>query len=280
MPSDLDTALLRAFVTSARAGSISRAAVALGHTQPALSQQIRRLERAVGRPLLHRGASGVSLTGAGEALLPYAERILSLSAQALVGAGSTLAGHCGVGLVEDLAAARLPQLLADFAHLHPEATLEVMVVGGPAMREAFERGRIQLALCDSSYLPEPPRWSMHLPLVWAVGPGVDPRVDPVPLVLFSQPCQWRGGVLEALEAAGRQWRIAFESTSLSGVQAAVRAGLGVAAMLPANLAPDAVPPPAHALPALPSVGIGLVRRSGTEGDPLVDAVEAALRRMA
>jgi DNA-binding transcriptional LysR family regulator len=281
MPSDLETALLRAFVTCARAGSISRAAIALGQTQPALSQKLRRLERKMGRPLLHRAASGVSLTKSGEALLPYAERILSLSAEALAGAGQSLSGHCGVGLVEDLAAARLPQLLADFARLHPAATLEVMVASGPAMRRAFEQGRIQIALCDAGYMPEPPRWSLHLPLVWALGPGVDPHADPLPLVLFSQPCRWRAPILEALRAAGRPWRVAFESTSLAGVQAAVHAGLGAAPMLPANLDPSlSTPAGRDALPALPSVEIGLIRRSGTEGDPLVDAVYLALRRMA
>lgn len=279
MPSDLETALLRAFVTSARAGSISRAATALGQTQPALSQKLRRLERRVGRPLLHRAPSGVSLTSTGEALLPYAERILSLSAEALAGAEQILSGHCGVGLVEDLAAARIPQLLADFARLHPDATLEVLVGSSAAIRRAFEQGRIHIALCDTSYLPEPPRWSLHLPLVWAVGSGVDPRADPLPLVLFSQPCRWRAPILAALDAAGRTWRVAFESTSLAAVQAAVRAGLGAAPLLSANLDPSSIPVGKDVLPALPTVEIGLIRRPGTEGEPLVDAVDLALRRM-
>ena len=141
MAQDLETGLLRAFVTAV-AGSISRAAHALGQTQPALSQQLRKLERRTGQPLLHRGAAGVSLTQAGESLLPYAERILALSAQALHATRISLAGHCGVGLIEDLAASRLPQALADFGRLHPEATLEVFSGPGPAMREAFEEGRI------------------------------------------------------------------------------------------------------------------------------------------
>lgn len=281
MPSDLETDLLRAFVTCVRAGSISRAATALGQTQPAVSQKVRRLERSVGRTLLHRAPSGVSLTRSGEALLPYAERILALSVEALAGARQTLSGQCGVGLVEDLAAARLPQLLADFARLHPKATMEVVVASGPSMRQLFEQGRIQIALCDASYMPEPPRWSLHLPLAWAVGPGIDIAADPLPLVLFSSPCHWRTSILEALTAAGRRWHIAFESNSLAGVQSAVRAGLGAAAMLPANLDPDlAAPWGMDVLPALPSVEIGLVRRSGTEGDPLVEAVDRALRRMA
>lgn len=276
MASDLETALLRAFLTAARAGSISRAAAALGHSQPALSQQLRKLERAVGEPLLHRTATGVALTRAGETLLPYAERILALSAQALRAPREALTGHCGVGLIEDLAVAPLPQALADFGRVHPGATIELISAPGPGMREAFTTGRLHLALCDPSYLPEPPRWTVRLPLAWVAGPGIDVGIDPLPLVLFSQPCRWRAPLLDALDAAGRTWRIVFESTSLAGVRAAVRAGLGVTALLPANL--DAGETVAG-LPDLPDVELGLVRRSGTEGDSLVDAVEAVLRQL-
>src|SRR4051794_4672635 len=173
MARDLETALLRSFVTAVRAGSISRAATALGHTQPALSQQLRRLESVVGRPLLHRSPAGVSPTRAGVELLPYAERILSLSAQALTDAGRALTGHCGVGLLEDLVASRLPQALADLARLHPDATLEVLSVSTAAMREAYESGRVHLVLDEVPQVPGPPRWTVRRPLVWAVGEGVD-----------------------------------------------------------------------------------------------------------
>ncbi|MDF3299445.1 LysR substrate-binding domain-containing protein [Streptomyces tropicalis] len=276
MTTDLETALLRAFVTSVKAGSISRAATALGHSQPALSQQLRRLERVVGQPLLHRAATGVSLTTTGEALMPYAERILALSSQALQVSRSTLDGHCGVGLLEDLATPVLTSALAEFTHFHPDITLELVSLPGPAMREAFVSGRVDLALCDPAYLPEPSRWTARMPLVWAQGPGIDIAADPLPLVLFSQPCRWRDPVLQTLERSGRRWRVVFESTSLAGVQAAVRAGLGVSALLPPNLEPGTVAP---SLPELPEVEFGLVRSSATEGDRLVDAVETLLRRL-
>lgn len=279
MARDLEIALLRAFVTAIRAGSISRAATALGHTQPALSQQLRKLESAVGRPLLHRSPSGVLPTRAGEELLPYAERILSLSTQALTEAGRALTGHCGVGLLEDLVAARLTQALADLAQLHPGATLEVLTFSSTAMREAYDSGRIQLVLDELPYLPGQPRWTVRRPLVWAVGPGVDVSADPLPVVLFSNPCTFRTALLEALKQGDRSWRVAFESNSLIGVLAAVRAGLGVAAVMPANLEPAMACHDADTLPALPDVELGLVRHPRTDGDPLVDAVETALRRM-
>lgn len=278
MTRDLDTALLRSFVTAVRTGSIGRAATALGHTQPALSQQLRKLERAVGRPLLHRSPHGVSLTRAGEGLLPYAERILSLSAQALAETANALSGHCGVGLHEDLAASQLPQVLADLARLHPGATLEVLILSNAAMREAYDAGRVQVVLDEVGGVPGPPRWTARHPLVWAVGQGVNVSANPLPVVLFSNPCTFRTSVLETLERAGRRWRVAFESNSLIGVLAAVRAGLGVAALMPANLDPLMARHDTDALPALPDIEFGLVRNPGTEGDPLIDAVDTVLRQ--
>lgn len=279
MAKDLETVLLRSFVTAVRAGSISRAATALGHTQPAISQQLRKLESAVGRPLLNRSPSGVSPTRAGEELLPYAERILSLCAQALTETGRALTGHCGVGLLEDLAASQLPQALADLARLHPGATLEVLSFSNAAMREAYDAGRVQLVLDAVPDVPGPPRWTVRRPVVWAIGQDVDVAADPLPVVLFSNPCSWRTSVLEILERADRRWQVAFESNSLVGVLAAVRAGLGVAALMPANLEPAMACHDADALPTLPDVELGLARHPRTEGDPLIDAVETALRRM-
>ncbi|MFD5099480.1 LysR family transcriptional regulator [Streptomyces albidochromogenes] len=278
MARDLETALLRSFVTVVQAGSISRAATTLGQSQPALSQQVRKLERAVGRPLLHRSPSGVSLTRAGEELLPYAERILALCAQALTETGRTLTGRCGVGLLEDLAASQLPQALADLARLHPGATLEVLSTSNAAMREAYDAGRVQLVLNEVQAVPGPPRWTVRRPLVWAIGHGVDVAADPLPVVLFSNTCSWRTSVMETLERAGRPWRVAFESNSLAGVLAAVRAGLGVAALMPTNLEPAMAGHDVDALPPLPDVELGLARHPRSEGDPLIDAVETALRR--
>jgi DNA-binding transcriptional LysR family regulator len=99
-------------------------------------------------------------------------------------------------------------------------------------------------------------------------------------VLSSQPCNWRAPVLAALDAAGRRWRVVFESTGVSGVQAAVRAGLGVAALLPEAVGTGMTARgSAEGLPALPTVELGLMRRPGSEGDPLVDAVEVLLKRL-
>ena len=73
----MDEFRLRVFVTAARTLSFSKCAAALSITQPAVSRHIGELEGRFGVPLFVRGASGVSLTKAGELLLSHAERLLS-----------------------------------------------------------------------------------------------------------------------------------------------------------------------------------------------------------
>lgn len=276
---DFDTALLRSFIVAARTGSISRAAQALGRTQPALSQKLRRLEDLVGRPLFERTPSGVALTQAGEAFLPYAERVLSLAGEALadMDRAGKLSGRCGVGLMEDLVSTSLPQELTDFAHRHPDVTLELMTGGGTSMIEALDAGRIQLALSSNLQTRGATRWTWRQPLVWAARRDIDWMAGPVPLVLFSQPCTRRAAIFEALERSGRSWRIAFEGTSLSAIQVAVQAGLGVSALMKPSLTAEMTI--RTDLPPLADIELGLLRRAGTEGEPMLDALEGLLRNL-
>jgi DNA-binding transcriptional LysR family regulator len=281
MATDLDTGLLRNFLVCTRLGSISRAAQSLGRTQPALSQQLRRLEDIVGEALLQRAAKGVSLTAAGAAFLPYAERILALSGEALAGfAGARLSGRCSVGIIEDFMGTALPAVFADFGRLHPETTLEVVSLLGAETQPALDSGRIQLALCDAEFLEGPLRWSKRVPMLWAAAENFDASVDPLPLVMFSLPCRWRSLVQSALSEAGKNSRIVFESGSLTAVQAAVRAGLGVTTLLPTAMAQGIVSAPvSQLLPSLPDIEIGLSRRPESEGDVLTSAVEAMLKQL-
>src|SRR5512146_3090360 len=102
MTPDLDLALLRSLVATAHSGSLNRAATTLGLTQPAVSQQLRRLERALGAELLQRSTRGVVLTSSGTVALRYAERVLALVDELERATGSDVApGVDRVGLLED-----------------------------------------------------------------------------------------------------------------------------------------------------------------------------------
>lgn len=279
MALDLDTGLLRVFLICARLGSIGRAAQSLGRTQPALSQQLRRLEDLVGEMLLFRAAKGVSLTAAGAALVPYAERILALSGEALAGVPrSRLSGRCSVGMLEDFTGTVLPAAFADFCRMHTDITLELVSLPSSETQAALDSGRIQLALCEAAFLRSEPRWRKRVPMLWVAAENFDTSIDPLPLVLFSEPCQWQHRIVSALTKVGRPYRIVFETGSLTALQSAVRAGLGVTTMLPMAIAPGLDSQAAAAsLPELSDVEIGLARQPESAGSALTDAVEEMLK---
>src|ERR1700738_998339 len=112
----LDLDLLRSFVSVVDAGGFTRAGERVHRTQSTVSQQIKRLEGDIGRPLLTRAGKDVTLTEAGERLLAYARRLLALAEEARDVVSRP--GHEGavrLGVPEDFAAYRLAKLLAGFS---------------------------------------------------------------------------------------------------------------------------------------------------------------------
>jgi DNA-binding transcriptional LysR family regulator len=283
MASDLEISDLRSFAAAIRAGSITRGALALGLSQPTVTQRIQRLEKAVGERILIRDPRGARVTPAGETLLVYAERMLSLHDEAhtaIEGRGGKLAGRLTLGLIEDLAITALPVTLADFAALYPQAELEVVIGTATTLRNLAFRGRLDLVFGDPSTMPDASiRWRRQVSLEWTCAPSFDPLQDPLPLVLFSPPCGWRQLVLDAISHHGRQWRIAFQSTSVHAVQAAISAGIGVGAMLAGNIPATATRLLGRQdMPPAPMVDIAIARRAGTDTHPGLDHLERLLQR--
>ena len=93
-------------------------------------------------------------------------------------------------------------------------------------------------------------------------------------MLFDAPCLFRNAALEALERAGQPWRVALSTPSLSGIRAAVRAGLGVSVRTERWLEPDMRI--VQELPPLPEVELALIRGANEEG--AAERLRAALRQ--
>src|SRR5262249_27609341 len=101
----MDLELLRSFVSVVDAGGFTRAGERVHRTQSTVSQQIKRLEGSIGRPLLLRKGKRVSPTEDGERLLSYARRILALADEARdVVAGAAPDGIVRLGVPEDFGA--------------------------------------------------------------------------------------------------------------------------------------------------------------------------------
>jgi DNA-binding transcriptional LysR family regulator len=118
---------LTTFATVARTGGITRAAEALNTVQSNVTQRIKALEAEIGTALFERHSRGMTLTGAGRRLLPYAQRMAALSREALLAArdDGQPKGPLAIGSMETTAAVRLPALLASFHHRFPAVDLSL-----------------------------------------------------------------------------------------------------------------------------------------------------------
>jgi LysR family hydrogen peroxide-inducible transcriptional activator len=150
----MDTGSLRAFVETAAAGSVSRAARRLGVSQPSLSVQLRHLEEHLGVALFERHARGIVLTDAGRALVPRARRILddirtaeeSMRREVAVGRGTI-----AVGAIPTIAPYLIPRALERMRVMHPKAQVEIREDYSAALAEALADNLLDCAIVASPY---------------------------------------------------------------------------------------------------------------------------------
>jgi DNA-binding transcriptional LysR family regulator len=134
-----------------------------------------------------------------------------------------------LGIPEDFAAYRLTRLLASFSRARPGLRLDVRADQSVYLRRDLERGELDLALLKRgagekggiAVWPERVHW-----VTSKAHPALS-KSDSVPLIFFPAGCLYRTGAIHAIESAGRSWHMAYTSSSLSGIQAAVAAGLGL-----------------------------------------------------
>jgi DNA-binding transcriptional LysR family regulator len=142
---------LKVFRAVARHLNFTRAAEELLLTQPAVTLQIKALEEELGLPLFDRGGGRIALTRAGEALLPYAERLKALSEEAfeaVTGSGGSETGTLLLGASQTIAQYLLPKFIAAFTREHPRVTIRSISGNTDEMLEALVERRVQLALVE------------------------------------------------------------------------------------------------------------------------------------
>jgi DNA-binding transcriptional LysR family regulator len=243
MSAVLDIAPLRSLVAVADCGGFQRAGTHLHLSQGAVSQHVRRLEAAVGRPLVERHGRGSRFTGDGEQLLAQARRILALHDETLRGFDVEIEETVTVGCTEHAAAQLLPSLSAALEAAAPGYRFRFRIDRGLKLREGLATGRIDLALLLSADDPQAIPVG-DLALTWYSSPAwsVPTAPTPVPVVAFDNPCALRTRALETLSAHAIPAVIGAEAMQLAGVQAAVGAGLGVALMATLGQTPEGLVP--------------------------------------
>lgn len=245
--------LLRSFVAVAETRNFSHAARRLGLGQSTLSQHILRLEEKLGKRLLARDTHSVAPTADGDALLPLARQALeSQESIRRFAAGIARRGRLRLGVSEDFAGAGLADVLRRFAQDNPAVDVELTIGLSALLYDRFDAGTLDVIFAKRRRGDRRGQAIWREQLGWIAHPGLRPDpAAPLPLLLYPPPSITRALALDALQAAGRSWRIACTSGSLSGLYAAAHAGLGVAPHSVRLKPPDlALLPPDENLPEL------------------------------
>ncbi|WP_022798510.1 LysR family transcriptional regulator [Thermus islandicus] len=234
-------AALRVFVTVVAEGGVGRAALALGITQPAVSQYLRTLEEQVGHPLFERQGRHLVLTRVGEALLPEARRVVQALeefqriSQAM---GRLELGEVTLGAATTMATYVLPLFLKKFHEAHPGVRVHVESGSSERLAERLRLGELELAVLEGVE-----RWEGYerhlfyedeLVLIvppehpWAAREGVPPEWLREETLVVRKPGSMTWRVLErAFEQAGLELNPTFYTDNNEVTKRLVMAGAGV-----------------------------------------------------
>lgn len=236
---NIDTVALQCFIACAETKSFTKAAERVSRTQSAVSQQVAKLENRLNKPLLIRGKV-FSLTSDGEVFLSYARQIFALHREVVERFREPeLEGEVRFGLPENFASIYLSEILADFSRIHPRILLNIECDLTLNLFQKFKKKKFDIVLVKMNRPEDFPNgvdvWSD--PLKWVGDESLLCPKKPIPLILSPQPCVYRNAAINALETAGRSWRLVFSSTSYTSTLAAVKASMGITVM-PRAMIPD------------------------------------------
>lgn len=270
---DMNLEQLRGFAEVARTGHFTRAAEHLHLAQPSLSRQIASLEGELGVELFHRARGNVTLTAAGERLLPFARRMLT-DAETARGEMAELAGlrrgRIRLGATPTLCTSLVADVLAEFRGRYPGIDIEILERGSRSLIAALMEGSLDLALIVTSVssdaaravLEREPILSERLvavsaaeerdPFAGAAAVGLA-ELAQVPQVMFPENYDLRVAMDAALRRAGIAPLVAVEGAEMDAALSFAERGIGVA-VVPAMVAADR-----SKLRVTPLAGDGLTR---------------------
>jgi DNA-binding transcriptional LysR family regulator len=238
---------LAALEAVATEGSFGRAAVKLGYTQSAISQQIATLERLVGEQLVERpgGPRPIAMTEAGQILLRHAKSIVARLQAAQADLAALSAGEAGslhVGIFQSVGAKVLPEVMRRFARGWPKVEIELRESHSDSeLADAVERGELDLSFVQLP-LDNPALETIELlrddyVLVTSAdsafpAPGHTPSLREIasqPLIGYRN-CRATELLVEQLRSAGHEPHFVFRSDENGVVQGLAGAGIGVAVL--------------------------------------------------
>ncbi|MFT3780124.1 MAG: LysR substrate-binding domain-containing protein [Ottowia sp.] len=236
----MDLKQLRAFVTVAETGNVTRASALLNLVQPAVSRQLRLLEDDLGTELFERGRHGMQLTAPGKAMLEYARRILDEVARAKAEIQPTegpVAGIVSIGLLASTCDLLATRLAAEVARRHPRIRLRLTIGYAGHLLNWLEAGDVDAALIYGQKetpalrvkpLLEESLWAVAAPAARLSRRRPLPlaRVAREPFILPAAPQGLRAVIEHAATEAGVALQVFAETSALSVQKELVAQGHG------------------------------------------------------
>jgi DNA-binding transcriptional LysR family regulator len=274
----MDIDLYKSFLAIYDTGSFTRAAREVGRTQSAISQQIRRLEETLGRPLFTRAAGNVELTEYGKSLLGFARDIVETHTEALAAfSRGSFQGLVVLGIPDGYVKRVMREMLLEFTALYPEATVNVVIDDSPGLARRIADGSV-----DLTFLTEG-NWPMRGEIVFndrlvIAGPATGDlhKADPLPLAAWDERAFDHRLMIEALEGMNRRYHIACICRSVYGKHVAMTAGLCASVMVESSLIEgERAYLPEDGFPVLSNVAVRL-ERSHLKKSQVIDRLERHL----
>ncbi|MEO3715022.1 LysR family transcriptional regulator [Roseateles flavus] len=275
---DLQIDWLKCFVATVDAGSLSSAAPEIHRSQSAVSMQIKKLEAALGHPVLLRGPRQLQLTHEGQVLLGYARRMLDLHAEAQAALHEeALTGLVRLGVPDDYASKYLTPVLKRFAPRHGGVEIQLDCEQSTSLIPRVGRGELDLALVSRDNARRG-TLLFHEPMVWVGSTQFDVWTrSPLPIAVYEPASPGRRSALNALALQGRPYRIVYNSSSLAGQIAAVESGLAVAVLTQCSAPPHLqVLGEQHGLGPLAPMEVAVYRSRASQGNKAVDSLHRML----
>jgi DNA-binding transcriptional LysR family regulator len=275
---NVPTDLLRTLVTVCEFRSFTKAAQLLQLTQPAVIQQIRKLEIIIGSEIIDRRLSGINLTESGSEILKSAQRLLSINDQIIFESGNDIGLQIiRLGVPNLFARSVLPKIVQEIRTKTPNAQLQICCDNSPNVLRMLRLGYLDIAFAygDANDMADAMgSWVEDIGWVRASNLTVPPD-DPVPLISSPNVLRVDQIATEALKRNNRRYQIVFSAVDFGARFAAVAAGLGYMP-LTRRLVPPHLVIETQALPPLGDFMVGIfVREEFKVSGSLIAALHAA-----
>jgi DNA-binding transcriptional LysR family regulator len=237
----MDLSDLRIFTAVVREGGVTRAAERLNRVQSNVTTRIRQLEEDLGVDLFLREGKRLHLAPAGQLLLGYADRLLTLADEARISLRDPRPrGLFRLGAMESTAAVRLPGAINQYSRLHPEVTLELRIGNPVILSAAILAGELDAALVSEPIADAPFEKVLAFEeepvIVSAAGhPPVGKKgCFPATMIAFEHGCPYRKRLESWYARHGEMPERTVELGSYHAMLGCVVAGMGIA-LLPKSV---------------------------------------------